>query len=101
MLHVISSQILPRWGSTPIRSLRPSMVQAWVGEVAGKDLAPTTVESYYWVVAAVMKGAKRDRLAVDSPTDDNLESLSEIVARWSRRSFWLRPCSTIVRLRSW
>ena len=69
MVHVIESQIVPRWGSTPIRSLCPSMVQAWVGEMTSNDLAPTTVESYYRVLAAVMKAAKRDRLIVESPTD--------------------------------
>lgn len=69
MNHVIGSQIVPRFGPMPLRSLRPSMVQAWVGEMAASGLAPSTVESYFRVLAAVMIAARRDRLIHDSPTD--------------------------------
>ena len=70
MNHVISSQILLRFGSMPLRSVRPSMVQAWVGEMTASRLAPSTVESYFRELAAVMIAARRDRLVHDSPTDD-------------------------------
>jgi integrase len=46
-----------------------SFCWAWVGEMTAKGLAPSTVESYYRVLAAVMKAAKRDRLIAVSPTD--------------------------------
>ncbi len=69
MTHVIDSQIKPRFGSTPLRSVRPSMVQAWVGEMAASGLAPSTVESYFRVLAAVMIAARQDRLIHESPTD--------------------------------
>ena len=70
MNHVIGSQIVPRFGSMPVCSVRPSMVQAWVGEMTSSGLAPSTVESYFRVLAAVMIAARRDRLVHDSPTDD-------------------------------
>ena len=70
MVHVIDSQINPRWATTPIRSIRPSSVQAWVAEMTARGLAPSTVVSYFLVLASIMKAAKRDRLIVDSPTDD-------------------------------
>lgn len=69
MMHVIDSQLVPRWGLTPVRSIRPSMVQAWVGEMTASGLAPSTVESYLRVLAAVMITARRDRLIHESPTD--------------------------------
>ena len=67
--HVIASQIVPRFGATTVRSLQPSMVQAWVGEMTASGLAPSTVESYFRVLAAVMIAARRDRLVHESPTD--------------------------------
>ena len=69
MMHVITSQIVPRWGSTPIRSVRPSAVQSWVGEMTADGLASSTVESYFRVLAAVMRAARKDRLIAESPTD--------------------------------
>lgn len=69
MLHVLRSQVFPRWGSAPLRSLRPSDVQAWVGSMTAEGLAPSTVESYYRVLAAVMLAAKRDRLIAESPCE--------------------------------
>ena len=45
MLHVVDKQINPRWKSTALRAVRPSDVQAWVGEMTAKGLAPSTVES--------------------------------------------------------
>lgn len=69
MMHVLESQIFKRWGSAQLRSLRPSDVQAWVGQMTAAGLAPSTVESYYRVLVAVMRAAHRDRLIVESPTD--------------------------------
>jgi integrase len=69
IVHVLQSQVFPRWGSAQLRSLRPSDVQGWVGAMTAAGLAPSTVESYYRVLVAVMQSAKRDRLIVDSPTD--------------------------------
>ena len=69
MMHVISSQIVPRFGALQLRSVRSSAVQAWVGEMTSSKLAPSTVEGYYRVLAAVMLSARRDKLIAESPTD--------------------------------
>ncbi|HAM22193.1 MAG TPA: site-specific integrase [Actinobacteria bacterium] len=69
MRHVINSQIVPRFGTMQLRAVRPSAVQAWVGEMTSSGLAPSTVEGYYRVLAAVMLSARRDRLIAESPTD--------------------------------
>lgn len=67
--HVLTSKIEPRFGRVKLRDVRPSDVQAWVGEMSASGLAPSTVESYFRVLAAVMRAARRDRLIHDSPTD--------------------------------
>jgi integrase len=69
MLHVLRSQVFPRWGSAQLSALRTSDVQGWVGAMIASGLAPSTVESYFRVLAAVLLAAKRDRLLVESPTD--------------------------------
>ena len=67
--HVIRSQIAPHFGALQLRRVSPSAVQAWVGHMTAAGLAPSTVEGYYRVLAAVMLAAKRDRLIAESPTD--------------------------------
>jgi integrase len=68
-MHVIESQIVPTFGSTKLRGVRSSTVQAWVGKMSTDGLAASTVESYFRVMAAVMRAAKRDRLIHESPCD--------------------------------
>jgi integrase len=69
MTHVIATQIAPRFGTMPLRAVQPSDVQAWVGEMTRQELAPSTVESYYRVLAAIMRAARLNRLIHESPTD--------------------------------
>ncbi len=69
MMHVITSQIAPRFGALKLRDVRLSAVQAWVGAMTTAGLAPSTVESYFRVLAAVMKAARRDKLIAESPCD--------------------------------
>jgi integrase len=67
--HVLAAQIVPRFGKVGLRAVRPSDVQAWVGEMSASGLAAATVESYFRVLAAVMRAARRDRLIHESPCD--------------------------------
>ncbi|MGI9030175.1 MAG: tyrosine-type recombinase/integrase [Ilumatobacteraceae bacterium] len=60
---------MPTFGVAPLRSVRPSDVQAWVGAMSSSGLAASTVESYFRVLAAVMRAARRDRLIHESPCD--------------------------------
>jgi integrase len=67
--HVLDAKIVPTFGALPLRSVRPTEVQAWVGSMTAAGLAPSTVESYFRVLASVMRAARRDRLIRDSPCD--------------------------------
>ncbi|MGD9996960.1 MAG: tyrosine-type recombinase/integrase [Ilumatobacteraceae bacterium] len=67
--HVIRAQIVPTFGTAALRNVRPSDVQSWVGKMTGAGLAPSTVESYFRVFAAIMLSARRDRLVHESPCD--------------------------------
>ncbi len=69
MTHVIRAHIVPAVGTMQLRAVRRSDVQAWVGRMTSAGLAPSTVESYYRVLASVMKAAKDDRLIHESPCD--------------------------------
>jgi integrase len=57
MMLVIDKRIVPRFGAMQVRAVQPSHVQAWVGSMASSGLASSTVESYYLVLASVMKAA--------------------------------------------
>jgi integrase len=66
MVHIIESRIIPKFGSQPLAALRRSEVQGWVAEMTD-ELAPSTVESYYRALAAVMRSAVADELVRKSP----------------------------------
>lgn len=68
IMHVVESRIVPRFGPMPLQAVRRSDVQGWVAGMVD-DLAPSTVESYYRVLAAVMRSAVRDKLLAESPCD--------------------------------
>ena len=69
MNHIIDSQIVPKFGNTALRSVRPSDVQSWVGQMTASGLAPSTVESYFRCFASIMRAAVRDDLVRRSPCD--------------------------------
>jgi integrase len=66
MEHIIAAQIVPTFGGAPLASLRRSDVRGWVVDMT-RDLAPTTVVSYYRCLAAIMKAAVDDGLIAKSP----------------------------------
>lgn len=66
MDHIVDSRIVPRFGAVPLSAVRRSDVQGWVAEMAG-ELAPSTVESYYRELAAVMRSAVADELIRKTP----------------------------------
>ena len=66
MEHIVETRVVPRFGSAPLQSVRRSEVQGWVAEMTD-ELAPSTVESYYRVLAAVMRSAVADELIRKSP----------------------------------
>lgn len=67
--HILDLHVIPRFGKIPLRSVRRSDVQGWVGKMSADGLAASTVESYFRVLAAIMRAARADRLISVSPTD--------------------------------
>jgi integrase len=59
--------VLPTIGTRALSSLRRSDIQALVGQLSRKGLAPRTVDSIYKIVAMVMRSAVYDRLTPVSP----------------------------------
>jgi integrase len=66
MEHILETRVVPRFGRVPLQAVRRSEVQGWVAEMTD-DLAPSTVESYYRVLAAVMRSAVSDELIRKTP----------------------------------
>ena len=65
-MSVLDKHVIPRFGALELRAVKPTDVRSWVGEMT-KTLAPTTVESYYRVLVAVMRSAVVDKLISESP----------------------------------
>lgn len=61
--------VYPTIGDRPLSSIRPSHIQALVGNLTG-TLAPSTLSRVYGRVAAVCRAAVRDRLIGFSPCVD-------------------------------
>jgi integrase len=58
--------VLPRWGTRPMASIRPSEVQSWVRELSDR-LAPNTVTGVVRTTSACFKAAIADRIIAVSP----------------------------------
>lgn len=61
--------VYPTFGSSELRRVRPSQIQAWVRD-RSKVLAPGSVKVTYQVVAGVFAAAVRDRLIGRTPCED-------------------------------
>jgi integrase len=60
-------RILPVLGHRPLRTIRPSDVQAFVGGLSADGLAPSYVESLYRLLVSILKAAVADRLLAETP----------------------------------
>ena len=67
---VLNSQVIPQFGDRELRAVSASDVQAWVWEMS-KTLAPSTVDSYFRVLVALMRSAEPERFT--QPTDQRCE----------------------------
>lgn len=56
----------PTFGETPIASIRPSQIQAWV---KGLTIAPATVAVAHAAVSSIFKAAVRDRVIPSNPCE--------------------------------
>ena len=70
MQFIVDSRIVPKFGDWRLTAVRPSDVEAWVTEMSRERLKPSTVESYYRVLAALYRKALRDQLVVRTPCVD-------------------------------
>ena len=64
---IIARRIQPTFGTMRLQAVRPSDVQTWVGRLAASGSAASSVETYYRVLAAIMKAARADRLIAETP----------------------------------
>lgn len=58
--------VLPRWGSTPLASIRFSEVEAWVAQLSAVK-SPTTVRRAHDILAGILDSAVRDRRISANP----------------------------------
>lgn len=62
----LKNHILPTFGPRPLAAIRPSEVQAWV-KGRSAVLAPSTVETVYRYLAAILRAAAADKVIAESP----------------------------------
>jgi integrase len=78
-----TTNVEPRWGSTPIAAVRYSDVAAWVAELSGGRSAEITRKAHL-VLAAILDDAVRDRLIAANPAKG-----VKLPARAPRRHIYL------------
>lgn len=61
--HIIGSTL----GSRPLKSILPSHVERWVGDLKASGRAPSTVRQVYTVLRAILDTAVRDKLLAVNP----------------------------------
>jgi len=65
--NALRLHILPELGRYPLSAIRPTMVQALVKKLEGKELSPGTIYGIYHVVTQVFAAAVDDRLISATP----------------------------------
>lgn len=65
--RIIEQHIRPTFGSMRLAGVRRSDVQSWVGRLTASGAAPSSVTTYYRVLASIMRSAATDRLIGESP----------------------------------
>jgi integrase len=64
---LLERHVLPRFGDMPLAAIRPSDVQAWVGQLGTDGLAPATVTGLVHLVGSIMRAAVGDRVIARTP----------------------------------
>jgi integrase len=57
---LLRSRVQPAFGDWPMASIRPSDVQAWVGEMLEEGLSPSRIRQAHVVLSLVLQAAVRD-----------------------------------------
>ena len=63
----LRTHVLPRFGHLRLEAITPLDVRAWVAELAGRGLAPATVQKAYQTLAKVLRAAVDADLLSTSP----------------------------------
>lgn len=64
-----NAQVGPRWGQTPLRSIKHQKVQEWAVSMEKAGLAPDTVKKHVTLLGLMMAAAKRDQRIGADPTE--------------------------------
>lgn len=65
-----NAHILPHWGTTGLRDIRPTAISAWVESLTAPDgaaLAPATAAKHLQILSAALKAAVDDGLIATNP----------------------------------
>ena len=89
--HILRKHVLPRFGNQPIHSIRPDLIQAWVGELSQGPPRrnPTTVRNIYAVLRGLMKFAVERRYIATNPCE--AVRLPKRRNRQAKRHLYLTP----------
>lgn len=63
---MLRRHVYPSFGDRPLKSIKPSQVQAWVQRLS-TTLAPSTVGVVHRIVAGIFNAAVRDKMIASSP----------------------------------
>lgn len=64
---LIRTHVVPEFGDTPIGSITPLHVQAWVNRLSESGLSASTVQGCYRLLSRIFDGAVNSRLLAASP----------------------------------
>ena len=67
---IVRTQLLPRFGMTPIQEIDTAMVQEWVNNMHSSGKSPATCRSYAFKIRGVLQAAQRRKLIAVNPFDD-------------------------------
>lgn len=65
-----NAQVKPKWGNSPLRSIRHQAVQNWAVELEKSGLASDTVKACVWLLGRILAAAKRDQRIQVNPCED-------------------------------
>jgi integrase len=78
--------VLPQWGTWPLQAVGRSDVQAWVNDMARRNVGPSTIHGAFQLFSAVMSDAVLERLMPASPCREiDLPKVVKPAPRWLMR----------------
>ena len=78
----LDAHFLPYFGTHPMSTISPTLVQGWVNKAVQDSLSPRSIRKYHTLLHSIFKAAVRDRVLAYNPCDGT--SLPKVVT--SRRA---------------